>query len=93
MIKAIIFDLDNTLIDFMTMKKMSVEGAIRSMQDAGLDISNNKAQKILYALYDKHGMEYQKVFQDFLKQVMRQKLLMLRSTLHQVLVSIIKMAQ
>jgi HAD superfamily hydrolase (TIGR02253 family) len=69
MIKAIIFDLDNTLIDFMTMKKMSVAGAIRSMQDAGLDISNNKAQKILYALYDKHGMEYQKVFQDFLKQV------------------------
>ncbi len=70
MIKAIIFDLDNTLIDFMTMKRMAVSGAIRAMQDAGLSISKTKAEKVMYELYDKHGMEYQKVFQDFLKQVL-----------------------
>ena len=70
MIKAIIFDLDNTLIDFMTMKKMSVDGAIRAMQDAGLDISKKEAEKIMDNLYEKHGMEYQSVFQEFLKQVL-----------------------
>jgi putative hydrolase of the HAD superfamily len=67
--KAVIFDLDNTLIDFLTMKKMSVTGAIRAMQDAGLDISTKQAEKTLYDLYDKYGMEYQKIFQAFLKKV------------------------
>lgn len=69
MIKSIIFDLDNTLIDFRTMKTMAISGAIRAMQDAGLDITKKKAEKIMYDLYETHGMEYQKVFQDFLKQV------------------------
>ena len=69
MTKAIIFDLDNTLIDFMSMKKNSVSGAIKAMQDSGLKISKKKAEEIMYALYEKEGMEYQKVFQDFLMQV------------------------
>ena len=69
MIKAIIFDLDNTLIDFMTMKNKSVEGAIAAMRDAGLKISDKNAEKILFKLYGIYGIEYQKIFQVFLKQV------------------------
>jgi HAD superfamily hydrolase (TIGR02253 family) len=69
MIKAIIFDLDNTLIDFLTMKKMAVSGAINAMRDAGLEISPAQADKILFDMYEKRGMEYQKIFQDFLKHV------------------------
>ncbi|MFH2020164.1 MAG: TIGR02253 family HAD-type hydrolase [archaeon] len=69
MIKAIIFDLDNTLIDFLTMKKMAVSGAINAMRDAGLDVSHTQADKIMFDLYEKHGMEYQRVFQDFLRLV------------------------
>jgi putative hydrolase of the HAD superfamily len=70
MIKAIIFDLDNTLIDFMTMKRMAVDGSISSMRDAGLKISHQDAEKILYKLYWKYGIEYQKIFQVFLKKVL-----------------------
>ncbi len=70
MIKAIIFDLDNTLIDFLTMKKMAVSGAINAMRDAGLEISPSQADRILFDMYEKRGMEYQKIFQDFLKHVM-----------------------
>lgn len=38
MIKAILFDIDNTLVDFMKMKEKSVDSAIDAMVDAGLDI-------------------------------------------------------
>ena len=37
MIKSVIFDLDNTLIDFMRMKKISSDAAISAMIDAGLN--------------------------------------------------------
>ena len=36
MIEAILFDLDNTLIDFMLMKRKSCESAIDAMVSAGL---------------------------------------------------------
>ena len=43
MIQAVIFDLDNTLLDFMRMKKQSCEAAISAMIDAGLDMKKEKA--------------------------------------------------
>lgn len=67
MIKAILFDLDNTLIDFWTMKKVSCEAAVAAMIDAGLKLPREKAMKGIYKLYDKHGFEDQKVFQRFMK--------------------------
>ena len=36
MIKAILFDVDNTLIDFMKMKRKSCEAAVETMISAGL---------------------------------------------------------
>ncbi|HLC96455.1 MAG TPA: TIGR02253 family HAD-type hydrolase [Candidatus Nanoarchaeia archaeon] len=69
MIKAILFDLDNTLIDFMKMKKLSCEAAIDSMIDAGLHVKKDAALKILFELYDEHGMEDPKIFQKFLIKV------------------------
>jgi putative hydrolase of the HAD superfamily len=66
MIKAVIFDLDNTLIDFMKMKKNSCEEAVSAMIDAGLPMKKDKALKILFELYDKYGIEYNKIFQQFL---------------------------
>ena len=38
MIKAIVFDLDNTLVDFMAMKRQAIDAAIDSMVDAGLEL-------------------------------------------------------
>jgi putative hydrolase of the HAD superfamily len=70
MIKAVIFDLDNTLIDFMRMKKLSCEAAMDAMISAGLKIEKKKGMKILFQLYFEHGLEYQKIFQAFLKKVL-----------------------
>ena len=69
MIKCVIFDLDNTLIDFMTMKKLSCDAAITAMIGCGLNMNKEKATRIVFELYNKHGMEDKLVFQRFLKKV------------------------
>jgi len=66
MLKAVIFDLDNTLIDFMKMKRLSCEAAISAMIDAGLQMEKEKAMQLLFKLYDKEGLEDPKIFQKFL---------------------------
>ena len=71
MIKAVIFDLDNTLIDFMTMKKISCDAAINAMIGAGLNVNKDKATKEMFALYGKYGMEEKTIFQKFLKKLAR----------------------
>jgi HAD superfamily hydrolase (TIGR02253 family) len=68
MIKAVLFDLDNTLIDFMRMKRNSCEAAISAMIDAGMIVDKEKAMKKLFKLYDKFGLEDNKIFQKFLKE-------------------------
>ncbi|MFH1225111.1 MAG: HAD-IA family hydrolase [Candidatus Diapherotrites archaeon] len=67
--KAVLFDLDNTLIDFMRMKRASCEAAISAMIDAGLQLGHGEAFGKLFALYDIHGIEHQRIFQKFLKDV------------------------
>lgn len=62
MIKAIIFDLDNTLVDFMLFKKRAIDAAIYAMIDAGLDISFDEANKRIADIYKREGIEYQQVF-------------------------------
>ena len=70
MIKAVLFDLDNTLIDFMKVKRSSVDAAIDAMLAAGVKVKKKKAEKILYALYKEHGIEHQQIFQKFLKAIL-----------------------
>ena len=67
MIKAVIFDLDNTLLDFMTMKKEAVMNALSSMKDAGLDIDVDNSYKEIMDIYEVNGWENQLVFDKFLK--------------------------
>jgi len=62
MIKAVIFDLDNTLVDFMLLKERAIEAAIHSMIDAGLELTAEEANKKIHAIYSKEGIEYQQVF-------------------------------
>jgi putative hydrolase of the HAD superfamily len=69
MIKAILFDIDNTLIDFMKMKHKSCEAAVDAMVDAGLKLPGEQVSKVLYELYDKYGIEYQKIFQKLTKEL------------------------
>jgi putative hydrolase of the HAD superfamily len=70
MIKAIVFDMDNTLIDFMKMKRLSCEAAMDAMISAGLKVDKEKGLKIMFHLYSQYGFEYQKIFQVFMKKVL-----------------------
>ena len=54
-----IFDLDNTLIDFMYMKNQAVNAAINGMIESGLKIPFNVAKKKIYDIYEQQGYEYQ----------------------------------
>ena len=68
-IKAILFDLDNTLLDFSRFKKECCNSAIDAMISAGLRMPKGKALRILFELYDKYGIEYNRIFQKFLEKV------------------------
>ena len=68
MIKAIFFDLDNTLTDFMRMKELSVDAAIGGMLDAGLKMRPEEARQKIYGIYDREGIEFQQVFDHFLQE-------------------------
>jgi len=68
-IKAILFDVDNTIIDFMKMKREACRAAMDAMIDAGLKMSENDALKLLYELYEIHGIESQRIFQKFTKKI------------------------
>lgn len=65
---AVIFDLDNTLVDFMKMKRESVEAAARAMVDNGLDMTIEETITALFEVYEKEGIENQEVFDLFLQQ-------------------------
>ena len=67
MLRAIVFDLDNTLVDFMKMKSAAVEAAIEGMIDAGLDLPREEISKRIDAIYQLQGLEYQRVFDELLE--------------------------
>lgn len=68
MIKAIIFDIDNTLIDFMSMKKDASAAAANAMIEAGLqDYPENLADR-LFTFYLDHGIESDDAFEEYLLQ-------------------------
>ncbi|MCX6640919.1 MAG: TIGR02253 family HAD-type hydrolase [bacterium] len=65
-IRALLFDLDNTLIDFMKMKQAAVDAAILAMLDAGLTMTASEASRSIWEIYDRDGIESQEVFDRFL---------------------------
>jgi putative hydrolase of the HAD superfamily len=77
MIRAVIFDLDNTLTDFMRVKTSAIEAAADAMLDAGLVPRNRPGsdgsprQRVverIREIYDREGLEHQKVFNVFLNE-------------------------
>lgn len=68
MIRGVLFDLDNTLLDFMQMKRASIEAAVAAMIDAGMPVSRDEAFEEIYRLYDQVGIEHQQIFNLFLTQ-------------------------
>ena len=66
MIKAVIFDLDNTLLDFMKMKSSSIDAALDGMIKCGMSIDKIKSTKEIYNIYDTKGYEHQEVLTEFI---------------------------
>jgi len=65
----VLFDLDNTLIDFWKMKKAASRAALDAMIRAGLRTDKRKAWTVLNRLFDRYGIENQSIFDIFLKEV------------------------
>jgi len=66
-IKAVLFDLDQTLIDFITMKVEACRSAIKAMIKAGLKINERNGLKKLMETYFKYGIESDIAFTKFLE--------------------------
>jgi len=62
MIKAILFDLDDTLIDFSGMKIKCIEAAVDAMIDAGLAMDRREMAERIFHIYEEKGIEYQRIF-------------------------------
>lgn len=67
--KAILCDLDNTLLDFLTLKKSAVQAALEAMIATGLQTNMTTAKKALDELFIVHGWEHQQIFQLFLEKI------------------------
>lgn len=68
MIHAIIFDLDNTLTDFMKMKAAAIDAAIDGMIDAGFKLRRDELRVRVDAIYLEKGLEFQQVFDELLQR-------------------------
>jgi putative hydrolase of the HAD superfamily len=70
MIKAVVFDLDNTLTDFMKMKDLAILGAAEAMIDSGLKKSVEEVRSEVNSVYREMGIEYQKVLDLYLQRTL-----------------------
>tara|TARA_Y100001954_G_scaffold234932_1_gene291496 strand:- start:1271 stop:1492 length:222 start_codon:yes stop_codon:yes gene_type:complete len=68
LVKGVIFDLDNTLLDFMKMKEFAVKAAIKGMIEAGLMIDEESSYDEIVKIYEQIGWENQEVFDVFIKK-------------------------
>lgn len=69
MIKAVLFDLDNTLIDFVRQKTICCKESVKAMIKAGLKADEKEAYTELMALYKPSSYEDPHIFQHYLKKV------------------------
>jgi FMN phosphatase YigB (HAD superfamily) len=68
-IRAILFDLDNTLVDFIRMKEESCRAAVKAMAASGLQMDEDQAFKLLLIKYFDVGIESDRAFSEFLKSI------------------------
>ncbi len=66
MIRGVIFDLDNTLVDFMAMKRQAIDAAVHAMVDAGFTLTVEESKARIDAIYKERGIEFQSVFDQLL---------------------------
>jgi len=67
MIKGILFDMDNTLLDFMYYKRETAKATAKAMVKKGLPASEKEIYKKIFQIYEEKGIEYQKTCYDVVK--------------------------
>ena len=68
-IRAILFDLDNTLVDFIRMKEESCKAAVKAMVASGLRMNEGQAFELLMKTYFDVGIESDRAFSEFLRSI------------------------
>lgn len=68
-LKSIIFDLDQTLIDWRRGKEACINASAQAMVDAGLRLPVENTKKRINEIYKRKGYEYQRVFDDLLNSL------------------------
>ena len=68
-IRAILFDFDNTLVDFIYMKQESCKAAAKAMVLSGLKMKEAEAYELIIKKYFALGLESDSAFSEFLKSV------------------------
>ena len=63
------FDLDQTLIDFLHMKKLASKKTAEAMIKAGLKLNKKNAGKRLFDFYMKHGIDSDDAFVKFVEKI------------------------
>ena len=69
MLRAIIFDLDNTLLDFSGFKRGTALAAAKAMKQAGVPHDEKMIYNKIFEIYDKKGIEYQLTFNEVLHEL------------------------
>ena len=69
MLKAILFDLDNTLLDFSGFKRETALAAAKAMKTAGVQHDEKMIYKKIFEIYEKKGIEYQLTFGETLHEL------------------------
>ncbi|MCS6807244.1 MAG: HAD-IA family hydrolase, partial [Bacteroidota bacterium] len=70
MVQAVVFDLDNTLVDFMAMKRTAIDAAVTAMIDAGFELTFDQIKSHIDRIYNEQGIEYQRVFDQLLYETL-----------------------
>jgi len=69
MMGAVLFDLDNTLVNFIETKQRCISSAVLAMSRVGLKMNPIGMERVIYQIYEREGIEYPYIFNEFLKTV------------------------